>query len=145
MLSDNDISWELSNGYLVVAPLAEGAVQPASIDLLVEVDGPEHVPPLTRCLASTVQYVEIPNYLAAEVRVRSTAARRGWIVPPTLVDPGFRGNITLEFFNSDRSPLLLPADGMIQLILFRLDSRSSGYNGRYQDQKGVTPARKPKQ
>jgi len=145
MLSDNDIRWELSHGSLIITPISNEAIQPASIDLLVEVDGPEHVPPLTRCLASTVQYVEIPNYLAAEVRVRSTAARWGWIVPPTLVDPGFRGNITLEFFNSDRSPLLLLDGGMIQLILFRLDSQSSGYNGRYQDQKGVTPARIPKQ
>lgn len=53
-------------------------------------------------LASTMEYFEIPNNLIARVEGKSSLGRLGLVVHQTagFVDPGFKGNITLEIVNS---------------------------------------------
>jgi dCTP deaminase len=60
-------------------------------------------------LAMTKEYVEMPDDLMGRLEGRSSIGRLGVVVHSTAatVDPGFRGNITLELANMGRIPVLL--------------------------------------
>lgn len=60
-------------------------------------------------LAQTAEYVELPDDLAGALEGRSSIGRLGIIIHSTAatVDPGWRGNITLELANMGRIPVLL--------------------------------------
>lgn len=60
-------------------------------------------------LTMTREYVEMPDDLMGRLEGRSSIGRLGVVVHSTAatVDPGFRGNITLELANMGRIPVLL--------------------------------------
>lgn len=101
-------------------------------------------------LATTVERVHIPTDLVAQVNGKSSWARQGLIVHTTagFIDPGFKGQITLELKNLSRKPIQLTAGAPIcQLVFYRLSSPaerpygSTGLGSHYQGQAGVTASR----
>jgi dCTP deaminase len=161
---------------VIVPPPSDEAFQPASIDLRlgnefihwtgtgrpppgISTDGPEKhqvtknytiLNPDQFILATTLEYVEIPEWLAAQVDGKSTLGRQGVMVHVTagFIDPGFKGMITLEIKNVGYSRVALKFGMPIcQLILHKLSSPalrpygSEGLGSRYQHQQGVTDAR----
>lgn len=170
---------------LVIDPLDESRIQPASIDLTLDVEflipqSSEYWSPVDLddvkntlakepptpvailpnegfnlhpqefCLASTHEYVSIPDDLAARVEGKSSLGRIGLFIHITAgyIDPGFKGKITLEMVNvSPRSITLRPGRAICQLSLLQLSSRAEKPYGhedlqsKYQDQKSVTGSR----
>lgn len=95
-------------------------------------------------LASTIERLSLPENVAALVVNKSTWARLGLIHPSTLIDPGFRGGLTLELKNMGHELLYLEeGDPVVQLVFFRVDGTPSRpYSGKYQDQgREPTPAK----
>lgn len=93
-------------------------------------------------LASSVEYIRLPAELAAEVKLKSTTARKGiGHVYSGWVDPGFEGQITFELFS--HIPVLLEPGKPIAQIIFQQMAQvpENPYQGRYQHQQGPTPAR----
>jgi dCTP deaminase len=100
-------------------------------------------------LASTVETVRIPTDLVAQVNGKSSWARKGLIVHTTagFIDPGFKGQITLELKNVSSKPIGLHTWAPIcQLVFTQLTSPalrpygSEGLGSHYQGQVGPTPA-----
>lgn len=60
-------------------------------------------------LAMTREYIQMPDDLMGRLEGRSSIGRLGVVVHSTAatIDPGFRGNITLELANMGRIPVLL--------------------------------------
>jgi dCTP deaminase len=60
-------------------------------------------------LASTYEYLELPNYLIGRIEGRSSLGRLGVIVHATAarVDPGFRGRLIFELSNVGKAPVAL--------------------------------------
>ncbi len=73
-------------------------------------------------LAATLEYVRLPNTVAAHVTGRSRWARVGLIIAmATFVHPGYSGCLTLELQNLGDSPIeLTPCLKIAQLILHRV-------------------------
>jgi dCTP deaminase len=64
--------------------------------------------PNTFALASTVEYMSLPDNLSAKVEGKSTLARMGILVHTAgFVDPGFDGTITLELSNQANLPIII--------------------------------------
>lgn len=59
------------------------------------------------------------------------------------VDPGFKGEITLELYNANRCAIELKAGRRIgQLVFAQMDDTAlNPYNGKYQGQKSATGSR----
>lgn len=94
-------------------------------------------------LASTFEYFEMPDNLVAIVHDKSTWARRGLSVFNTVIEPGWKGWLTLELVYHRMWPLHIPAGaGIAQVIFHQITDRRS-YSGKYQDQpdKPVAPIR----
>jgi dCTP deaminase len=79
--------------------------------------------PLQFVLAITLEYIRLPNDLAAHLSVRSAWSRLGLVVgTSTLLQPGFTGCVTLEVINHGSTPLrLYPGSRIAQLAFERLD------------------------
>ena len=101
-------------------------------------------------LGSTIETVKIPNGIAARFEGKSSLGRIGLSTHITagFIDPGFRGNITLEIHNVNAVPIMLHAGMKIgQLCFMTLDNEverpygSSELGSHYQGQNTVTEAR----
>ncbi len=150
-------------GELIVEPIDEKSIQPASIDcrlgdhFLVVEENQMHVisldseikyreiksdtiiiPPHSFLLATTQEYIEVPDDLTAFVEGRSSIGRIGLFIQNAgWVDPGFKGRITLELYNASSLPIQLQAGKRIcQLVFCKMDRKADvPYMGKYQGQK----------
>lgn len=96
--------------------------------------------PHEQVLVSTVEHVELPDDVAGLVELRSTWARHGLGMPPTIIDAGFHGTVTLEVFNNaPYSIALKPNTRFAHIIFIKTSSRvqNSYASGSYSGQKGV--------
>lgn len=96
-------------------------------------------------LAQTAERLTLPPTVSADVRLRSTAARSGWMHPPTWIDPGWSGYITLELSNQfqGHSIPLYPGQSIGQFVFSRNEAPTHDYSrkGRYQNAQGVEAAK----
>jgi len=62
-------------------------------------------------LASTKEYIKVPDDMVLKVEGKSTLARMGILVHTAgFVDPGFEGTLTLEISNQSNLPVALYPD-----------------------------------
>jgi dCTP deaminase len=175
-LSDSEIRKRLENGSLVVHPMpADENIQPASVDVHLADTilyfprssptlSPDNVPSMTQnkiglsgmtllsgdfVLGSTQEWIEVPPTLSARAEGKSSIGRLGLLVHATagFIDPGFRGNVTLELKNISNVPITLTAGMEIgQLCFEKVTGKvlrpygSDGLGSHYQDSKGTKAA-----
>ena len=95
-------------------------------------------------LGTTKERVEIPPDLLAHVEGRSSLGRLAVVIHATagIIDPGYRGQITLELSNLGTAPVALtPGMRISQLIFTEMKNPAerpygSGRGSKYQDQAG---------
>lgn len=100
-------------------------------------------------LAVTLESVTLPANIVGWLDGRSSLARLGLMVHVTAhrIDPGWSGNIVLEFFNSGKLPLALRPNMKIGALSFEVlsDFALNPYNARvdakYKGQDGAIASR----
>jgi len=95
-------------------------------------------------LATTQEIITLPKDVAAQVEGRSSLGRLFLIVHSTagFLDPGFKGQVTLELSNMSSNPIRLYVGMRIAQIVFRhTDGPCIPYDGKYQNQMGATGTR----
>lgn len=85
-------------------------------------------------LASTFEYFDVPRNLVGVVHDKSTWARRGLSVFNTVIEPAWRGWLTLELVYHGWGVLRIPAGAGIAQVLFHEITDRAAYTGKYQDQ-----------
>ena len=166
ILSDKTITNLLDKGTLVIKPLMKEQIQPASVDIRlgnsfsVVDDTPSGIITLDNeigyktiqtdtflilpgqfVLATTMEYFELPDNLTAFVEGRSSLGRMGLFIQNAgWVDPGFKGEITLELYNANRCAIELKSRRRVgQLVFAEMDDYAQNpYRGKYQGQTGAT-------
>jgi dCTP deaminase len=86
------------------------------------------------CLASTIEEFKMPQNLVGIVHDKSTWARMGLSVFNTVIEPGWRGHLTLELVYHGQQELIIPAGSGIAQVIFHKTSLLGSYDGKYQDQ-----------
>ena len=169
ILSDHTIKEMLAQGTLEITPVEPEQIQPASVDIrlgstfsIVE-DSSKGIITLDEkteyktietdsylllpgqfVLATTMEYISLPDNLTAFVEGRSSLGRMGLFIQNAgWVDPGFSGEITLELFNANRCAIRLSTGRRVGQLVFALMDRKADnpYNGKYQGQRGATGSR----
>lgn len=100
-------------------------------------------------LGTTKERVEVPPDLVAQVEGRSSLGRLAVVVHATagFIDPGYRGQVTLELSNLGSAPVALtPGMRISQLVFTELKTASERPYGaergsKYQDQAGPQASR----
>lgn len=125
-----------------------GVVDPKNFDsdIFIERQGSELIiPPNSFALGHTIEYFKIPEDVLVICVGKSTYARTGIIVNVTPLEPGWEGQVTLEFSNTTNLPVKIYAnEGICQFLFFRGEPCETPYSarkGKYQGQRGVTTPR----
>lgn len=85
-------------------------------------------------LASAIEEFDMPDCLVGIVHDKSTWARKGLSVFNTVIEPGFKGGLTLELVYHGNTELIIPAGSGIAQVLFHKITRPARYEGKYQGQ-----------
>jgi len=168
VLGDRDLKYYLQKGWIVIDPLKEDSIRENGIDLRIggevarfistdkvfDPDNPDYsffkiqkgdefiINPYEHVLLTTEEYIRLPNDVMAFVNLRSSFARLGLLIPPTIVDAGFEGQLTIELVGSSFPVKLKRGTRFLHLIFARtLTPVEYPYKSKYQGQKGVTLAR----
>jgi len=167
--------WDDPKG-LAIEPYDQANLQPASYDLTLGSEFVEHydtgyslqgveigqsdrikdtfeadqyvVDPGEFLLGHTRETITLPPNITAEVKGRSSLGRLG-LIPHTAgwIDPGFSGQITLEFVNHGHQPVVIDAGMRCAQIVFTYTNTASAkpygekQDSKYQGQTGVTESR----
>lgn len=86
-------------------------------------------------IASAIEEFSLPENLTGLVKDKSTWARQGLSVFNTVIEPGWRGFLTLELVYHGRKPLHIPAGSGIAQVIFEKVTNPTTYSGKYQDQR----------
>lgn len=174
ILSDFDLKNYIKSGRLLIDPFEESTIRENGLDLrlgdeiceLVETEDlldPYSmsetdirkfyscwkaekfvIKPYGKYLLTTIEYVKVPPELMAFVELRSTFARMGLSIPPTIIDGGFEGQITIELQGSSFPVKLRYMTRFLHVVFSRVSSPiEKPYRGSYQGQKGVKLPRVP--
>ncbi len=100
-------------------------------------------------LGTTLETLDVPSDLVARIEGRSSYARLGLIphAAAGFVDPGFRGQITLEIQNLGNVPITIyPEDRICQVVFETMTSEAENPYGekkdsKYMQQSGATASR----
>ncbi len=169
ILSDSAIRSLIRSGKLKIDPLYEDSIRENGVDMRIgpeiafpivrgEVIDPNNddpalhfskreipdegiiIPGNTSVLLMTEEYVKMPNDVAALCGLRSSIARWGFIAPPTLIDAGFEGQLTIEVMWTRPAPIkLYKGVRFLHVVFFRTEGMvERPYSGAYQGQRGVT-------
>ena len=93
-------------------------------------------------LASAIEEFDMPDCLVGIVHDKSTWARQGLSVFNTVIEPGWKGFLTLELVYHGNTELIIPAGSGIAQVIFHKTSNKVKYEGRYQNQSDEpTPAK----
>ncbi|MEM3396035.1 MAG: dCTP deaminase [Thermoplasmata archaeon] len=157
VLSDGEIKEYLKRQSLKIEPFVETNLTPNGIDLCaheVWVEGMNEkiisasvaVPPHTRFMVSTKEKVSMPEDIVGMLWIKTSLARKGIFGAFGLVDAGFRGTLTLGFYNGSKETISLSPDAkIVQLVFVKLNSNPDKLygerSGHYQNQEGITFSR----
>lgn len=174
ILSDKTLKKMLATKAIKCEPLTEQSIQGASIDCRIgnhflvtedhqmdlidmnqEIKYREIVadsiviPPKSFILGTTMEYLELPDDMTVFIEGRSSVGRMGLFIENAgWVDPGFKGNLTLELYNANTLPIRIYAGRRLcQLIFAQMDRKadmpygSHPYSGKYQGQRNTVGSR----
>ncbi len=155
ILSDKEIRKYVKDRKLVIEPLSAKQLGPNGIDLRV---GDQYVRLLAgssyrshtytkvskvsirandRVLLSTLERVEMPNNLVGLVNLRSSYARLGLTIAPTVIDAGFKGKLTFIVVGSSFPVELSVGDRFWHIVFVKSTPAERAYSGKYQGAKGI--------
>ncbi len=165
ILSDRDIRKYIKEGLLGIDPIFPDTIRENGVDLRIggaiarlrnagrpfdpHVDDASDfvvieegkkfiIYPNEHVLLHTLEYIKMPEDLMAFVNLRSSYARIGLIIPPTIVDANFEGELTIELIGGNFPVVLHKGDRFLHLIFAKLSSKpEKPYSGKYQGQRGI--------
>ncbi|MCX8184511.1 MAG: dCTP deaminase [Sulfolobales archaeon] len=166
ILSDFDLKAYLTSKRLQIEPFSEEIVRENGLDLRVGesfcrintsprelIVGEDRVEeyfncshakeylrlePSTHYLLHTIEYLKMPPELMGFVELRSTFARLGFLMPPTIVDAGFEGQLTIEVLTPPYPAKIAIGTRFLHVVFAKVATPViSTYRGKYQGQRGV--------
>ena len=143
VLSDAQILESLKTGEIKLEPNDLSAcLNPAGYDL--RCSKTVTIKPQKYALVATLETVELGLNVVAFMHIRSSLAREGIIGSFAVIDQGFRGQLTLHMHNvGDKEVTLKENERIVQIVFHALSGKADkGYNGSYQNSKGVVTSRR---
>lgn len=142
ILSGRDLKLYIETGKLKIEPVTDEQFQQNGIDLILDEIKLKKYPFYLGC---TREILELPDDLMAFVEIRSSWARRGFFLPPTIVDAGFKGNLTLEILAFGDilvdHPKVAIGERFAHLIFAKTTNPCEPYTGMYSGQRGITDSK----
>ncbi len=150
VLSDARILELVQKGGLIASSFKNENVTPNGYDITVgsvkaeNTDESERldIPPRSPFWTSSEEVFNMPRNVAGEIFIRSSLARKGILGSFGFIDAGYRGALTLAFFNGSSSSILIERGNTIaQIVFLQMEGAAEiAYgerSGHYQDKQGI--------
>lgn len=171
ILSALDLKKAIEQGSLTINPLSEDTIRENGVDLrfseeivrlqptdkVLDIQSPSNeglyfkekavdffvLGKYEKVLVATLERVKLGNDLMAFCQLRSTFSRASVSIPPTVVDAGFEGNLTIQI-SGGPFPVKIPTKTrFLHLVFAELKTPLvTGYEGKYKHDNGVAPPKK---
>ena len=171
ILGNKDIQKYLDEGKLVISPLAEDTIRENGVDLRagdeilrfkrsenpIDITDKDAINgiylhervtdsfvlnPNERVLIKIKEHIKMPNDVIGFSNVRSTFARLGIFMPPTIADAGFEGYLTMLIIGGSVPIKVTPDMRLLHLVFSTTKSEVTKlYRGKYHNSEGVTGAK----
>jgi len=144
VLSDEEILEHLKRGEIKITPFEVSCLNPAGYDLRSSSE--VVIQPKQYELTATLETVELGLKVMASLHIRSSLAREGVVGSFAVVDPGFRGQLTLNLHNvGEREITIREGERIVQIVFHNLGRMArKGYSGLYQNSRGIVPSKRNK-
>lgn len=142
VLSDKEILEYIKRGEIVITPFEPSCLNPAGYDLRSASE--LTIKPKQYKLTATLETVELGLELMASLHIRSSLAREGVIGSFAAIDPGFRGQLTLNLHNDGENAVTIrKGEPIVQTVFHKLGNRATkGYSGVYQSSRGIVKSKR---
>jgi dCTP deaminase len=156
LLPDHEIMERMRSGMLGIRDFSKDSLTPNGYDLriaeislpesgLVFKEGAAKVPPKSMFYVSTIEFVELPDDVAAQLWTRTSWIRKGLLVGLGKIDAGFHGTLTFMGFNASSKEVEVPIGARFVQMCFEtmhspVEMTYEKRSGNYQGQKGITLA-----
>ena len=151
ILNDSEIEELVKAGKLISSSFSPANLTPNGYDLTIDsirLDGQDGeveeaaVKPFSLFWVSTSETVDMPPNIGGKIWIRSSYARKGIFGSFGFVDAGYRGSLTLAFFNGSSKEVNISRGKTIAQITFlKMDGNAEKTyekrSGNYQDQVGL--------
>jgi len=137
VLSDKEILAALQKKTLNIIPFHKDRLTPAGYDFASF--SAIALSPRSHKLIATSETVELGNQILATIHLKSSFAREGVIGSFAVIDPGYRGKLTLSMYNVGTSIIHIEEnEPIVQIVFYRTGEPSTQpYDGRYQNAQGI--------
>ncbi len=150
VLNDREIEGRIRKGQLITGEYDIKLVTPNGYDVRADMirvadiekkDGAD-IPPKTHFFVSTMETMALPADITAQIWIRSSYARKGILGSFGFIDAGFRGQLTLSFYNSSGDQLHISrGERVAQVVFLAMSSAAerdySSRSGNYQNSSGI--------
>jgi len=142
VLSDGQIVEAMKNGMLKISPFSSERLTPSGYDFSSSLE--IALNPKERKLIPTLETVELSSSLIATIHLKSSFVREGIMASFAIIDPGFRGQLTLSFYNAgDEVVKIDKNEPIVQVVFHFLGAESNKpYHGKYQDSSGIVESKR---
>lgn len=150
VLTDGKILQMAAEGYLVSENFRSENVTPNGYDITigsVRTEEQDEAPsaeirPGSTFWVSSEEFFNMPSDIGAQIWIRSSFARKGIFGSFGFIDAGFRGSLTLSFYNASSRPVVIEKGSTIAQIVFMelgnsVDAEYGERSGHYQDKRGI--------
>jgi dCTP deaminase len=150
VLNDREIEDRIRQGMLITGDYDIKLVTPNGYDVradIIRVSDMEKkdaadIPSNSHFFISTMETINLPPDITAQIWIRSSYARKGIIGSFGFIDAGFRGQLTLSFYNSSGEPLRISrGERVAQVVFLAMSSAAerdySSRSGKYQNSSGI--------
>jgi dCTP deaminase len=142
VLSAQSIRQLVTKGWPLVEPFSDRNTQNgmsyglSSAGYDIRVDNDYDIGPGQFQLAASVEHFHVRGDILGIVHDKSSWARQGLTVQNTVLEPGWKGYLTLELTNHSNNRIILhKGDPIAQIVFHWLDDATmQPYSGKYQDQ-----------
>lgn len=171
ILSALDLKKAIDQGSLIIDPLSCDTIRENGVDLrfseeivrlqptdkMLDIQSPNNeglyvkekvtdyfiLSKYEKVLVATLEKVKLGNDLMAFCQLRSTFSRAGVSIPPTVVDAGFEGILTIQI-SGGPFPVKIPVKTrFLHLVFAELKTPLiTGYDGKYKHDNAVAPPKK---
>ncbi len=131
-VQEHGVSYGLGEAGYDIRIKQEIKFRPLTLGPQIEVDGEIEFGRF--CIASAMEEFQMPADLVGIVHDKSTWARQGLSVFNTVIEPGFKGGLTLELVFHGNRELTIPAGAGIAQVIFSSLAHDACYEGKYQNQ-----------
>jgi dCTP deaminase len=141
-LSDVTIKKLVEHREIEITPFNESNLTPAGYDLGSAED--ITIKPGENRLVATREKIELSPNMLGILHIRSSFAREGLFASLALVDPGFKGQLTIALLNTSKTNLRINrGESFLQLSLIHMTSGvEKPYDGVYQDSAGIVESKR---